>query len=170
MFIEEFRDYIKDECTDEHGKISKPYYEIDPVNWSRLKEKYEKDDIKETLAEILMQYDPPYMEIRIGEAEKDFHLLEKFTYKDLNETTEETKSVNTSFYESFEMTDEQKEKHEKSSSIVKKQRQDSLFTETPWFARSEYSDEFLLSDRILKRNNKGNKASNYWQQENRWSV
>ena len=120
MFIEEFRDYIKDECTDEHGKISKPYYEIDPVNWSRLKEKYEKDDIKETLAEILMQYDPPYMEIRIGEAEKDFHLLEKFTYKDLNETTEETKSVNTSFYESFEMTDEQKEKHEKSSSIVKK--------------------------------------------------
>ena len=149
MFIEEFKNYIKEEYEDSKGKLIKPYYEIDPVNWSRLKEKYEKDDIKETLAEILMQYDPPYMEIRIGEAEKDFHLLERFTYKDLNEITEETRSVNTSFYEPFEMTDEQKEKHEKSSSIVKKQRQDSLFTETPWFARSEYSDEFPLSDRIL---------------------
>ena len=60
------------------------------------------------------------------------------------------------------MTDEQKEKHEKSSSIVKKQRQDSLFTETPWFARSEYDWE--LSNRVLKRNNKGNKASNFFQQ------
>jgi hypothetical protein len=170
MIIEEFKNYIKEEYKDSEGKLVKPYYEIDPVNWTRLKEKYDKEDIKETLAEILMQYDLPYMEICPYEAEKDFHLLEKFTYKDLNETTEEAKSVNTSFYESFEMTNEQKEKHEKSSSIVKKQRQDSLFTETPWFARSVYSKKFPLSDRILKRNNKGNKASNYFQQENRWSV
>jgi len=168
MFIEEFRDYIKDECTDEHGNVSKPYYEIDPVNWSRLKEKYEKDDIKETLAEILMQYDPPYMDINIDEAEKDFYGLERFTYKQLNEYTEEKKNVNTSFFESFEMTDGQKEKHEKSSNVIKKQRQTSLFTETPWFARSEY--DWKLSNRVLKRNNKGNKASNFFQQKNRWSV
>jgi hypothetical protein len=168
MFIEEFRNYIKDEYTDEHGNVNKPYYEIDPVNWSRLKEKYDKDDIKETLAEILMEYEPPYMDIDIDEAEKDFYGLERFTYKQLNEYKEETRNVNTNFYESFEMTDEQKEKHEKSSNVIKKQRQDSLFTETPWFARSEYDWE--LSNRVLKRNNKGNKASNFFQQKNRWSV
>ena len=129
-----------------------PYFYIGEKDWENIKETYEKDDIKETLAELLMKYDPPYMEIGIDEAEKDFYSLERFTYKELNEYTEEKKSVNTSFFESFEMTDEQKEKHEKSSNVIKKQRQNSLFTETPWFARSEYDWE--LSNRVLKRNNK----------------
>ena len=145
-----------------------PYFYIGEKDWETIKETYEKEDVKETLAELLMRYDPPYMEIDIDEAEKDFYSLERFTYKELNEYTEEKKSVNTSFFESFEMTEEQKEKHEKSSNVIKKQRQDSLFTETPWFARSEYDWEF--SNRVLKRNNKGNKASNFFQQKNRWSV
>ena len=91
-----------------------------------------------------------------------------FTYKNLNEYTEVKRNVNTSFFESFEMTNEQEENYEKSSSKIKKQRQDSLFVEKPWFARSEY--DWKLSNRVLKRNNTGNKASNYFQQKNRWSV
>lgn len=145
-----------------------PYFYIGEDDWTYVKETYEKDDIKETLAEILMKYDPPYMEIQKHEAEKDFYALLNFTYKNLNEYTEVKKNINTSFFETFEMTDEQEENYQKSSSKVKKQRQDSLFTETPWFARSEY--DWKLSDRVLKRNNAGNKASNFFQQKNRWSV
>ena len=37
MIIEEFKNYIKEEYKDSEGKLIKPYYEIDPVNWSRLK-------------------------------------------------------------------------------------------------------------------------------------
>jgi hypothetical protein len=145
-----------------------PYFYIGEGDWAKVKETYEKDDIKETLAEILMKYDPPYMEIQKYEAEKDFYALLNFTYKNLNEYTEVKKNINTSFFETFEMTDEQDESYQKSSTKVKKQRQDSLFTETPWFARSEY--DWKLSDRVLKRNNAGNKASNFFQQKNRWSV
>ena len=61
----------------------KPYFYIGDTDWTKIKETYEKDDIKETLAEILMKYDPPYMDIDIGEAEKDFYGLERFTYKQL---------------------------------------------------------------------------------------
>tara|TARA_Y100001933_G_scaffold265163_1_gene336219 strand:- start:2450 stop:3808 length:1359 start_codon:yes stop_codon:yes gene_type:complete len=145
-----------------------PYFYIGEDDWNYVKETYEKDDVKETLAEILMKYDPPYMEIQKQEAEKDFYTLLNFTYKNFNEYTEVKKNINTSFFETFEMTDEQEENYQKSSTKVKKQRQDSLFTETPWFARSEY--DWKLSDRVLKRNNAGNKASNFFQQKNRWSV
>ena len=168
MFIEEFKNYIKEEYEDFNGDLIKPYYEIDPISWSKLKEKYDKEDIKETLAEILMQYEPPYMDITENDAKSDFYSLLDFTYKNLNEYTEVKRNVNTSFFESFEMTNEQEENYEKSSSKVKKQRQNSLFVETPWFARSEY--DWKLSNRVLKRNNTGNKASNYFQQKNRWSV
>jgi len=168
MFIEEFKNYIKEEYEDFNGDLIKPYYEIDPISWSKLKEKYDKEDIKETLAEILMQYEPPYMDITENDAKSEFYSLVDFTYKNLNEYTEVKRNVNTSFFESFEMTNEQEENYEKSSSKVKKQRQNSLFIETPWFARSEYN--WKLSNRVLKRNNTGNKASNYFQQKNRWSV
>ena len=191
MFIEEFKNYIKEEYKDSEGKLIKPYYEIDPVNWSRLKEKYDKEDIKETLAEILMQYDPPYMEIHIDEAEKDFKKLlydfsyaKQFEHKDIkievkhkfldfSETKEiDEKSVvpDPDYDRSYLEKPTFKERHEKTKTKKIRRRLDSLFVNTPWFARSEYSDEFPLSDRILKRNNTGNKASNYYQQENRWSV
>ena len=186
MIIEEFRDYIKDECTDEHGNVSKPYYEIDPVNWSRLKEKYDKEDIKETLAEILMQYDPPYMEITKKDAEIDFQKLQKHSYASQNQTSQKSVKVKTDFFTKVDDIDEKsvepnedldqsyvdkltsKERHEKTKTKKITNRLNSLFVNTPWFARSEY--DWKLSKRILKRNNTGNKASNYWQQENRWSV
>ena len=40
--------------------------------------------------------------------------------------------------------------------------------ETAWYARSEY--KWPLSDKIIRRINRGNDASNYFQQYNRWSV
>ena len=33
-----------------------PYFYIGDNDWANVKERYEKDDIKETLAELLMQY------------------------------------------------------------------------------------------------------------------
>ena len=43
-----------------------------------------------------------------------------------------------------------------------------LYTKKKWYARSEYDWE--RSNNLIKRNNTGNKSSNYFQQENRWSV
>ena len=43
-----------------------------------------------------------------------------------------------------------------------------LYTQKKWFARSEYDWNF--SNNVIKRNNVGNKASNYFQQKNRWTV
>jgi len=40
--------------------------------------------------------------------------------------------------------------------------------ETEWYARSEY--KWPLSKKIIRRINRGNDASNYFQQHNRWSV
>ena len=49
-----------------------------------------------------------------------------------------------------------------------------LLTEGEWFARSEdgydYPLEYKGSQWYFSRNNIGNKASNYFQQDNRWSV
>ena len=178
MFIDEFKNYIKEEYEDSKGNLIKPYYEIDSVNWSRLKEKYDKEDIKETLAEILMQYDPPYMEIEKKDAINDFHaLLHEFSYAkqfehkdikievkhkflDFSETKEiDEKSVapDPDYDQSYLEKPTFKERHEKTKTKKIRRRLDSLFVNTPWFARSEYSDEFPLSDRILKRNNTGNK-------------
>ena len=186
MFIEEFKNYIKEEYKDSEGKLIKPYYEIDPVNWSRLKEKYDKEDIKETLAEILMQYDLPYMEISKVDAKKDFDKLQDHSYASQNQTAQKSFKVKTDFFTKVEDIDEKsvetsedfdqsyqhkltsKERHEKTKTKKITNRLNSLFVNTPWFARSEY--DWKLSKRILKRNNTGNKASNYWQQENRWSV
>ena len=95
MFIEEFKNYIKEEYKDSEGKLIKPYYEIDPVNWTRLKEKYDKEDIKETLAEILMQYDLPYMEISKVDAKKDFDKLRNHSYASQKETAQKSFKVKT---------------------------------------------------------------------------
>ena len=186
MYQKEFEDYIKKEYTDNNGNLVKPYYEIDELNWTRLKEKYDKDDIKETLAEILMEYEPPYMAISLEEATDDFNKLGIHSYAKQNEYTTESRHVKTDFFTEVVDVDEKsvelnedldqsylekltsKERHEKSKTKIIKRRLNSLFVDTPWFARSEY--DWKLSNRVLKRNNTGNKASNYFQQENRWSV
>jgi hypothetical protein len=102
-----------------------PYFYIGDDDWTNVKEQYEKDDIKETLAELLMKYDLPYLEITEKEALTDYKNLKGVKWAD-------------------------------------------LFVEKKWYARSEY--DWALSDTLLRRLNVGNKASNYFQQANRWSV
>ena len=114
MYIKELEEYAIE-----------PYFYIGDDDWADVKERYEKDDIKETLAELLMKYELPYLEITEKEALSDYKNLKGVKWAD-------------------------------------------LFVEKKWYARSEY--DWALSDTLLRRLNVGNKASNYFQQANRWSV
>jgi hypothetical protein len=38
----------------------KPYFRIEEYEWSHILETFDKDDVKETLAEVLMSYPIPY--------------------------------------------------------------------------------------------------------------
>jgi len=102
-----------------------PYFEIGEEEWTYIKENFSKEEIKESLVKILMEYKPPYMDISEKECLKDYKKLKGVKWND-------------------------------------------LFIEKEWFARSEYDWE--RSNNLIKRLNVGNKASNYFQQENRWSV
>lgn len=104
---------------------TEPYFYIGDDDWANVKERYEKDDIKETLAELLMKYELPYLEITEKEALADYKNLKGVKWAD-------------------------------------------LFIDRRWYARSEY--DWSLSNTLLRRLNVGNKASNYFQQANRWSV
>ena len=102
-----------------------PYFSIDDKDWTYIKDNFEKDDIKQSLVEVLMEYEPPYMDITEKECLTDYKRLKGVKWNDL---------------------------------YINKQ----------WFARSEY--DWDRSDNLIKRLNVGNKASNYFQQKNRWSV
>ena len=112
-------------------KGQEPYLHIDETEWSYIKETFEKDDVKESLATVAMTYPMPTMEISDDDFRKDCGKLKGTWYHD-------------------------------------------ILTEGEWFARSEEGYESPLvyqgSQWYFSRNNIGNKASNYFQQENRWSV
>ena len=112
-------------------KNQEPYLYIDETEWSYIKETFEKDDVKESLATIAMTYPMPTMEITEEQCRKDLNKLKSTWYHD-------------------------------------------ILTEGEWFARSEEGYDSPLvyqgSQWYFARNNTGNKASNYFQQENRWSV
>jgi len=112
-------------------KGQEPYLHIDETEWSYIKETFEKDDVKESLATVAMTYPPPYMDISEDECRKDFGKLKGTWHHD-------------------------------------------LLKEGEWFARAENGYEWPISYRgsqwYIKRNNTGNKSSNWFQQENRWSV
>ena len=44
-------------------KDMKPYFCIEEYEWSYILETFDKDDVKETLADVLMEYPIPYPEI-----------------------------------------------------------------------------------------------------------
>ena len=46
----------------------------------------------------------------------------------------------------------------------------SLSIEEDWFTRYEYSDKYFLTNNLIKCCNVGNKASDFYQQENRWKC
>ena len=108
-----------------------PYLHINEEEWIYIKETFNKDDVKESLAKIAMGYSPPYQEISEDKCKKAFNNLKKTWVYD-------------------------------------------LLTEGEWFARTENQYDWPLSFEgsqwYIKRLNAGNESSNYFQQENRWSV
>ena len=60
-----------------------PYFYIGEEDWASVKETYERADVQETLAEILMKYDLPYMEISEKEALSEYKTLKGVKWNDL---------------------------------------------------------------------------------------
>ena len=112
-------------------KNQEPYLHIDEKEWTYIKDTFEKDDVKESLATVAMTYPMPTMEMAEEDCRKDFNKLKGTWVHD-------------------------------------------ILREGEWFARSEDGYDYPLyykgSQWYFARNNIGNKASNYFQQENRWSV
>ena len=112
-------------------KNQEPYLYIDEKEWSYIKDTFDKDDVKESLATVAMTYPMPTMEMTEEDCRKDFNKLKGTWVHD-------------------------------------------ILREGEWFARSEEGYDYPLyykgSQWYFARNNIGNKASNYFQQENRWSV
>ena len=112
-------------------KNQEPYLHIDEKEWTYIKDTFEKDDVKESLAKVAMDYPMPTMEMTEEDCRKDFNKLKGTWVHD-------------------------------------------ILREGEWFARSEEGYDYPLnyqgSQWYFARNNIGNKASNYFQQENRWSV
>jgi len=40
-----------------------PYFKIEEEDWTYIKETFSKDEIKESLVKVLMEYPPPYADI-----------------------------------------------------------------------------------------------------------
>ncbi len=108
-----------------------PYLHINEEEWTYIKETFEKDDVKESLAKVALTYPQPTMEISENDCRKDFNKLKGTWVYD-------------------------------------------ILKEGEWFGRSEEGYEWPLAYQgtqwYFARNNIGNKSSNYFQQENRWSV
>ena len=112
-------------------KGMEPYLNINQHEWNYIKETFDKDDVKESLAKVAMTYPMPYAEITENDAHTELRKL-------------------------------------------KGMRHNEVLTEGEWFARegTEYKYDLTWQGKqqYFRRVNIGNKASNYFQQENRWSV
>ena len=108
-----------------------PYLYISQHEWDYIKQTFDKDDVKESLAKVAMTYPIPYAEISENDA-----------YVELKR--------------------------------LKGVRHNEVLTNGEWFARegTEYRYDLTWNgtQQYFRRVNIGNKASNYFQQENRWSV
>ena len=60
-----------------------PYLSIDEKEWSYIKETFEKQDVRESLAQVAMTYPPPYMDIIKNDAYKELQKLKGMRYTDL---------------------------------------------------------------------------------------
>ena len=112
-------------------KGMEPYLYIKQNEWEYIKETFDKDDVKESLAKVAMTYPLPYAEISENDAHNELRKL-------------------------------------------KGMRHNEVLTEGEWFARegTEYKYDLTWNgtQQYFRRVNTGNKSSNYFQQENRWSV
>lgn len=64
-------------------KDMKPYFRIEEYEWSHILETFDKDDVKETLAEVLMSYPIPYPTITENTLYKEYMKLKGIKYPDL---------------------------------------------------------------------------------------
>jgi len=112
-------------------KGMKPYFYIEEDEWSYIKETYDKDEVKDAMASVLMEYPLPYADITEHDAYVDFMKLKGIRWNE-------------------------------------------VLNEGEWFPRksadSTYSFEYDGKQLYFGRLNVGNLSSNYFQQENRWSV
>lgn len=96
-----------------------------------LKETYPKDEVKEMLADLFMEYPIPYADITEEDAYNDYLKLKGFRWSE-------------------------------------------YLKEGEWFPRKAAESKYPLTydgkQQYFSRINTGNKASNYFQQHNRWSV
>ena len=104
---------------------------ISENDWETLKESYPKDQVKEMLAELFMEYPIPYAEISEENAYNDYLKLKAFRWIE-------------------------------------------YLKEGEWFPRKAAESKYPLTyngkQQFFSRINTGNRASNYFQQHNRWSV
>ena len=61
----------------------KPYFNIDEKEWTYIKDTFTKDEIKSSLVEVLMEYEPPYMDITEKECLTDYKRLKGVKWNDL---------------------------------------------------------------------------------------
>ena len=60
-----------------------PYFSMDEEQWQYAQDNFSKEEIKESLVEILMEYEPPYMEISEKECLNDYRKLKGVKWNDL---------------------------------------------------------------------------------------
>ena len=56
---------------------------MDEEQWQYAQDNFSKEEIKESLVEILMEYEPPYMEISEKECLNDYRKLKGVKWNDL---------------------------------------------------------------------------------------
>ena len=59
----------------EQFRNMEPYFSMDEEQWQYTQDNFSKEEIKESLVEILMEYEPPYMEISEKECLNDYRKL-----------------------------------------------------------------------------------------------
>ena len=67
----------------EQFRNMEPYFEINEEQWTYIKETFPKDEVKECLADILMDYELPTAEISELDAYKDFMKLKGIRWNEL---------------------------------------------------------------------------------------
>ena len=60
-----------------------PYLSIDEKEWEYIKETFDKDDVKESLAKVAMTYEIPYAEISENDAYKDLKKLKGMRHNEI---------------------------------------------------------------------------------------
>ncbi len=60
-----------------------PYFEIGEEAWTYIKDTFSKEEIKESLVEVLMEYPPPYADISEKDCLKDYQKLKGIKWNDL---------------------------------------------------------------------------------------